>query len=75
MNKRVISLLSLIALLSGCSNKTTLVFIPYEKYMEEIQTNIDYEDDYIYQNKDVSPIETVDGNISSLKDLLLQTEQ
>ena len=70
MNKRVISLLSLIALLSGCSNKTTLVFVPYEKYMEERQTNIDYEDDYIYQHKDVSPIETVDGNISSLKDLL-----
>ena len=61
MNKRVLSLLSLIALLSGCSNKTTLVFVPYEKYMEEKQTNIDYEDDYFYQHKAVSPIKTVDG--------------
>ena len=74
MNKRILSLLSLCALLAGCSNKISLKFSPYEDFINPQELMRDYEDEYFVSKKEVTPISIKGGSISSLRDLYNNTK-
>ncbi len=71
MKKKLLSLVLIPALLTGCSNAIKLEFAPFSEYVAEQDLMRDLDNDFFYSKKDVSPI-TVHGGgtVSSISDLL-----
>lgn len=71
MNKKLFSLFVIPTLLTGCSSSVTLEFVPLSTYVE-VQDNLlrDEDNDIYYCKKEVTPISTKCGNVSSISDFL-----
>ena len=73
MKKKIFSLLAISLLLTSCNGVSNLKFVPYTDYVEEQELMRDYEDEYVYSRKDVTPVSTHVGDVSSLQDLMSLT--
>lgn len=69
MKRKLFSLCIIPALLTGCSNKISLEFVPLTSFIEPIDVNMEYPEEYFYRPESVKPVSYKDGTIDSLNSL------
>lgn len=76
VNKKLITLLLIPALLTGCSNKIDLRFVPFTEYVEEHVLMRDLDNEMFYSKKETTPVSQKGQgkqiyDVNNLRDLLV----
>ena len=74
MRNRLFPFLLIIPMLAACHSSGPLSFVPYTKYQEAQNLNVDEDDNYYYRRSEVNPIVTKKGNFTSFKEFLFDSK-
>ncbi len=69
MKRKIFSLCIIPMLLTGCSHKLALEFAPLTTFIDPIDVNMDYPEEYFYRPESIKPVSYKDGTIDSLNSL------
>ena len=69
MRKKIISLLAIPLLLTSCTGSLSLAFVPYSDFVEEQNTVIGFEDEYLFSKAETTAVNTKNGTINSAIEL------